>query len=280
MRTAYARFLMIVSSILVLVFVTLTAQTQSFAADETIFLNFDLSNGSGPSALIKDTAGNLYGTTTAGGDPLSGPQLGTAFEVLPPKTSGESWQEIILWNFGNGTDGWDPQAALVRDANGNLYGTTSRGGVYGAGTAFELSPPSSRGGIWTETILWDFTNGADGGAPLAPLLLLERFGNVVDLLGTANVGGVNGKGTAFELIPPAVAGGNWTESTLWSFGKGADGALPAAGLIADNIGYSFYGTTSSGGAYFNGSAGQLGGTLFRLSKPTGSATGTRWGYKV
>ncbi len=280
MRPAHSRFLTIISGILVLAFVTLSAHAQAFATDESIFgesilLNFDQSNGSFPSALVRDSAGNLYGTTMAGGDPLNGPQLGTAFELLPPKTSGESWQEIILWNFGNGTDGWDPQAALVRDASGNLYGTTSRGGVDGEGTALELSPPSSRGAAWTETILWNFTKGADGGEPLAPLIF---FLNTSSLLGTTNIGGVNGGGTAFELTPPTVAGAGWTESTLWSFGKGADGAQPAAGLIADRIGYTFYGTTSSGGAYFNGSAGQLGGTVFRLSAPTSG--GKRWGEKV
>ncbi len=278
MRPARVRFLMVISGILVLTFVTLAAHNQAFATDESIFgesilLNFDQSNGSFPSALIRDSAGNLYGTTSAGGDPLNGPQLGTAFELLPPKTGGENWQEIILWNFGNGTDGWDPQAALLRDTSGNLYGTTARGGVDGEGTAFELSPPAVEGGTWTETILWNFTKGADGGDPLAPVI----FDTKGDLLGTTNIGGVNGKGTAFELIPPAVAGAGWTESTLWSFGKGADGAAPAAGLIADRGAGSYYGTTSSGGAYFNGSAGQAGGTVFRLSPPQG---GKRWGEKV
>jgi len=276
MRPAYARFLTIISGIFVLAFVALTAHTQAFAQDESILWNFDDADGSGPSGLVSDKALNLYGTTSAGGlyQGSTGVRLGTAFELLPPRTFGGSWQEIVLWNFGNGADGWDPQAGLIIDANGNLYGTTSRGGVNGEGTAFELSPPSTKGGQWTETILWNFTKGADGGEPLAPVI----FDTKGDLLGTTNVGGVNGGGTAFELTPPTVAGADWTESTLWSFGKGADGALPAAGLIADRGADSYYGTTSSGGAYFNGSAGQLGGTVFRLSPPTSG--GKRWGEKV
>ncbi len=86
MRPAHSRFLTIISGILVLAFVTLSAHAQAFATDESIFgesilLNFDQSNGSFPSALVRDSAGNLYGTTMAGGDPLNGPQLGTAFET-------------------------------------------------------------------------------------------------------------------------------------------------------------------------------------------------------
>ncbi len=79
----------------------------------------------------------------------------------------------ILWNFGNGTDGASPEG-LIRDTKGNIYGTTQLGGTYGGtdasgnnigGTAFELTPPSIPGGTWTESVLWSFGNGTDGTGP-------------------------------------------------------------------------------------------------------------------
>ena len=73
---------------------------------------------------------------------------------------------VSLWNFDdNGTDGFGPYAGLIVDTNGNLYGTTSDGGAYGSGTVFELTPPSTIGGNWTELILWSFGNGTDGNIP-------------------------------------------------------------------------------------------------------------------
>jgi uncharacterized repeat protein (TIGR03803 family) len=148
--------------------------------------------------------------------------------------------ESVLWSFGNGNDGNTPLASLVMDKSGNLYGTTQDGGIYGGpnvnqggdGTVFELTPPSSAGGPWTESILWDFGNGTDGSGPFAGLLM-DANGN---LYGTTDAGGMNGYGTVFELTPLSPAGGLWTESVLWNFGNGTDGAYPRAGLIMDTSG--------------------------------------------
>ena len=210
--------------------------------------DYNGTDGAGPEAgLISDAAGNFYGTTSAGGNSAAG----TVFEMSPNGSGG--WTEKLLYSFGEGLDGIGPQAALVSDANGNLYGTTSAGGFYRAGTAFELSPNGSGG--WTERVLHTFGEAADGSVSLAGLI----FDGAGNLYGTTSSGGVNFYGTAFELSPNG--GGGWTETVLYSFGAGTDGAVPPAGLIRDGAG-NLYGTTYSGGTYNLG-------TVFELT-PNGS----------
>jgi uncharacterized repeat protein (TIGR03803 family) len=210
---------------------------------ETLLHNFGGSgDGINPwAALILDTAGNLYGTTTAGGG-LSG---GTVFE-LSPKGNGD-WSYKILHAFNrSGGDGRFPYGSLVFDAAGNLYGTTFLGGLQGRdkGTVFELSPQA--GGKWEETILHSFDPGAGDGADLYGSLIIDAAGN---LYGTTYGGGLNannGDGTVFELSPQA--GGDWTEKILHNFNQSNDdGAEPAAGLIFDSAG-NLYGTTRLGGS--------------------------------
>ncbi len=189
--------------------------------------------------LIFDAAGNLYGTTYDGG--VYG--FGTAFELSPNGHGG--WTEAVLYSFGNGTGvGRYPRAGLTFDAAGNLYGVCKFGGLYGWGTAFELSP--GQGG-WTDTTLHTFNNnGSDGYEPLSKLAF-DAAGN---LYGTTNFGGSycsgnGGCGTVFELTP--AGGGAWTETVLHSFGNGTDGQLPIGSLIFDAAG-NLYGTASGGGA--------------------------------
>ncbi len=191
----------------------------------------DSTDGISPSqaGLIFDAAGNLYGTTSN--------KQGTVFELTPTKDGG--WTEKILHSF-NGTDGGFPFAGLTIDAAGNLYGTTYEGGTYNSGTVFELTP--TKGGGWTEKVLHSFGNGADGAVPYAGLTI-DAAGN---LYGTTLAGGIHHVGTVFELTP--TKGEGWTEKVLHSFGNGADGAFPRAGLIFDSAG-NLYGTTSQGGAY-------------------------------
>jgi len=122
-------------------------------------------------------------------------------------------------------------------------------------------PPTVSGGVWTETVLYSFTGEPDGVYPY-DALIFDKHGN---LYGTTLQGGTKGYGTVFELIPPTVSGGAWTEAILYSF-KGyqaRDGSSPFAGLV---IGWkdSLYGTTSAGGAFGEG-------TVFQLKK---SKTGT------
>ncbi|MGO9650626.1 MAG: choice-of-anchor tandem repeat GloVer-containing protein, partial [Terriglobales bacterium] len=100
--------------------------------------------------LVRDSQGNLYGTTTLGGSAASG----TVYELAP---SGSGWTETVLYNFCSQDvcpDGAFPWAGLVLDQAGNLYGSTVSGGLYGWGTVFELSPPSGPATPWSETVLW------------------------------------------------------------------------------------------------------------------------------
>ena len=193
-------------------------------------------DGQNPTAnLIRDVQGNLYGTTPAGG--LYG--NGTVFKL-------SNGTETVLYNFQNGNgDGQTPRGTLVFDSTGNLYGTTSGGGIYGKGTVFELSP----GGA--ETVLYNFGNGADGQNPYAGVI----FDNSGNLYGTTRLGGSFSYGTAFELSRNGAGG--WTETGLYSFGAGPnDGRNPEAVLVPDSSG-NLYGTTVHGGA--NGF-----GTVFEL----------------
>jgi uncharacterized repeat protein (TIGR03803 family) len=198
------------------------------------------SDGSYPvAALIADPAGNLYGTTRYGGEFGAG----TVFEL---QRSGKTYTEVILYSFQNGDDGDSPAASLVRDKDGNLYGTTRLGGPSNAGIAFELSPSN---GTWTETILWAFTGGNDGGAPQSPLTLK---GNV--LYGTTPEGGPTGNGVVYELQQ---VNGVWQEQPIYSFAGGSnDGCYPYTGLVFDKHG-NMYGTAESCGPNMAGAVFEL-----------------------
>jgi len=247
---------------------------------ETILYTFQGgSDGANPSAgLIFDQAGNLYGTTSAGGANKDG----TVFE-LSPSGSGE-WTETVLYSFGaSSSDGVAPSSPLIFDPLGNLYGTTELGGVssycgsVGCGTVFELIRNGSGG--WTETVLYNFgANSADGGRPVSPLIF-DRKGNLYGTTAEGGSGGCTllfiGCGTAFELSPKG--SGGWTETVLYNFlggANGQDGEGPAAGLIFDQAG-NLYGTTEFGGNSGCSYSGYpLGcGTVFELS-PGGSGSWT------
>jgi len=223
---------------------------------ESILYSFSGPDGDSPdSSLIFDAAGNLYGTTAAGGA-FSG---GVAFELSP--SSSLPWTETVLHNFGNGTDGSDPQSELVFDSAGNLYGTTQFGGASGGfengGTVYRLSPGS---GGWTETILYSFPlnyGGPDGDLP-AGTVAIDKAGN---LYGVTQAGGFYGYGSIFELTPSS--DGSYRERIIHSFNL-TDGSLPDATLVFDSAG-NLYGTTTFGGDTTlcppNGC-----GTVFRLQR--------------
>ena len=192
--------------------------------------------------LIMDTAGNLYGTTTAGG----AQNAGTVFELMPGANG--VWREKRLYDFGSAKDGQNPYAGLLMDALGNLYGSTFGGGSASFGTVFELI--SGANGTWTEKLLHNFGSGTDGRSPYASLIM-DTKGN---LYGTAYEGGANSAGSVFQLSPTAKGG--WSETRLHDFGSGTDGAYPYAELIMDVAG-NLYGTTLEGGTGF--------GTVFSLS---------------
>jgi len=167
---------------------------------------------------------------------------------LTPKAGG-GWKEKILHNFNPNTkDGSAPNASLVFDAAGNLYGTTLEGGASGLGTVFELSPKT--GGGWKETLLHSFNSkGKDGYFPFAPVIF-DGSGN---LYGATSVGGTKFGGTVFELSPKT--GGGWTEKILYNFGY--PGATdPFGKLIFDGSG-NLYGTEGANGPDNAGSVFEL-----------------------
>ena len=212
-------------------------------------------DGWGPVAdLVMDQLGNLYGTTEFGGAFGGGFGDGTVFQLMPPATSGGSWTESVIWNFGNGADGFTPIAGLLIDKKGDLFGTTFAGGSIGGGTLFELRAPATTGANRTEAILWNFGGRGDGQAPEAGVIIDPR-GN---LYGTTFNGGATGWGTVFELSPPATGLANWTESILFDFGVNGSGNDPMAGLLLDAKGILF-GTTYRGGTQ------SANGTVFEIS---------------
>ena len=221
-----------------------------------------LSDGGFPSAsLVRDTAGNLYGTTDTRGTYGNG----VVFRL------GTSGRETVLHSFTGGKDGADPEAGLVRDVAGNLYGTTRTGGAYGYGVVFKLDTTGK------ETVLHSFTGGADGANPNFgdPGLLRDVAGN---LYGTTGAGGdlacrfvsaalaslgFPGCGVVFKLDTTG------KETVLHRFTGGADGADPATGLVRDTAG-NLYGNTFGGGDLACG-GGSGCGVVFKLDT-TGKET--------
>jgi len=213
------------------------------------------SDGAAPEArVIIGPDGALYGTTINGG--ASG--CGTVFSLkpalhAPPNATGR-WTESVLYSFTCGSDGANPEAEVVFDRPGNLYGTTLYGG-HDFGVVFELTPSASG---WRETVLHTFTGGDDGGRPAASLV----FDSVGNLYGTTSYGGAysgcqDGStcGTVFELSPSP---SGWNETVLHNFTGEQDGGNPLGGVTFGRDGY-LYGTTSWGGAN--------GGTVFSINDP-------------
>ena len=176
--------------------------------------------------------------------------------------------EQILYDFPYGTA---PSSGLIADSVGNLYGTTRYGG-YAYGTVFELSPPTTSGGAWTETVLYAFNPNViiDGAYPFSTLIF-DKSGN---LYGTTSIS-THGWGTVFELSPPATAGGAWTRKLLMDVPvDGSKGTNLQGNLIFDSAG-NLYGTTLSGGAgTLCGSRKGFGcGTVFELKPPVKAGAG-------
>src|SRR5258708_309809 len=238
-------------------FLLLSIWTDTAAGStEKVLYNFSsYPHGEKPQAnLIADTAGNLYGTTYAGG----AYQVGTVFKLT---RGAKGWTQTVLYSFKGGSDGEYPESSLVFDAAGNLYGTTASGGTcnginVGCGTVFKLATNSHSGR--TESVIYTFKGGSDGENPVAGLTL-DSAGN---LYGTTQNGGTGQStncalgtcGTVFRLAPGPH--GSWKERILYNFTGNGDGYYPYAGVILDSAG-SLYGTAWRGGSAGVGSLYQL-----------------------
>jgi len=204
---------------------------------EKVIYTFTTYVGGFCGGIVFDAAGNLYSCTSAS----FAPYYGTVFELRP---SSGSWTEKTLYTFTGGADGGEPEGTISFDSVGNLYGTAAIGGYAKNGVAYELSPSS---GVWTETVLYNFTGGVDGGEPYGGLIF-DAAGN---FYGTTAIGGAakcstsGGCGTVFKLSQGA--SGQWTENVLYTFGNSTPfyGVGPSS-LTMDSNG-NLYGTTYSGG---------------------------------
>jgi len=248
-------------------------------AQEVVLHNFvSPPNGAYPAwGVIRDSAGNFYGTTNGAYSDIGGGgtnDAGVVFKVDP------SGHETVLYSFTGGADGSSPNS-LILDSAGNLYGTTTNGGgASGAGVVFKVDTSGH------ETVLYSFTGGADGGNPYGGVVrdsagnlygvttsggdgvgvvfkvdtsghetalytftggadggypnpvILDSAGNLYGT--TTNGGGASGAGVVFKVDPTG------HETVLYTFTGGADGANSGAGVIRDSVG-NLYGTTSAGG---------------------------------
>jgi uncharacterized repeat protein (TIGR03803 family) len=273
-------------SLLCAVALTLAVPASAEWKEKVLYSFQGVTDGATPvGGVVFDSAGNLYGATQDGGSAncLSIYQCGTVYQLAPPAKKGDPWTETVLYVFkGNASnDGASPFGGLVMDGAGNLYGTTAYGGTgdcvllgskLGCGAVYELSPPTEKGGAWTETVLYSFPSAEQGYVPWGDLV----FDGAGNLYGSTIFGG--GKGTScdpyyqhcgavFELSPPKTKGGEWTEKMLHGFASGTDGASPNGGLVLDSKG-AIYGTTYGGGNESRecGSGGC--GTAFELKPPT------------
>jgi hypothetical protein len=202
-------------------------------------------DGAGPqSTLIFDKAGNLYGTTIAGGSDFGG----TVFE-LSPSSSGE-WKETVLYNFNTSNgDGYGPLGGVTFDTAGNLYGTTEVGGAYqtgncsggGCGTVYKLSPNGTGG--WTESILFSF-NGTTGNNPLGNFAV-DASGNLYGVTlngGTNQSCGVYGCGVVYEMARNG--SGAWVQRVLRNLPETVGGFYPGPAIdVSGNLYASLYSGT-------------------------------------
>jgi uncharacterized repeat protein (TIGR03803 family) len=251
------------------------------AGHETVLYSFTGGpDGSMPVGdLIRDQSGNLYGTTSAGGTAGGTTGGGVVFKL------DTSDVETVLHNFGNTTgDGIGPIAGLVQDSSGNFYGTTFEGGPLDCVTEDHLRHPTGCGTVFTlnstgtESVLYSFKGGNYGpdGASPAGTLLRDSSGN---LFGTTSWGGPGSPcyiiGNMPPMLPLRITCGtvfkidsSGTESVLYRFKGGVDGAGPQGKLIQDTAG-NFYGTTSAGG---NGGCTETGTSVGGIPVDVGCGT--------
>lgn len=239
------------------------AITSQAAHAQTFSVLYNFSGG-GPAGknpqagLSMDGAGNLYGTTTRGGDPDCdfGFGCGTVFRL---KRTTHGWVYDLLQVF-NGPNGLVPMDRVVFGPDGALYGTAPEGGDHSVGVIFRLTPPPTFCHAiscpWSETVLYQFQGGSDGGSPYSEVLF-DAAGN---FYGTAFNGGGTGLGVVYKMTRSS---GGWTYSAIYNFAGGQDGSGPYGGLTFDQAG-NLYGTT-----YYGGGDPDV-GTVYELT-PSGNS---------
>jgi len=235
-------------------------------------------DGAVPNAPLVLKGETIYGTTRAGGNVEvvdkndicesaandGQASCGVVFRLSPPATGKTVWKETVLYKFTNGSDGSAPQAGLVLDSVGNLYGAAMQGGdssfactesgFSGCGVVFKLTKPVAPATAFTFSSLYQFA-GAGNGAGLSPAqapisVLRDKAGNLFGTAGYTPSPGSNCAagsyycGAVFELAAPAIAGGSYTYSQLHTFSgnTASDNALPAAPLTV-NVTGTVYGVT-------------------------------------
>lgn len=226
--------------------------------NETVIYTFgSYDNGQGVlpwyGALIFDSAGNIYGTASAGGiGPCASGGCGAVYELSP---SNGGWTYSVLHRFGCGADGAFPTSGVILDAEGRLYGTSDGDSSCLYGTVYQLI---NTGALWTENTLHQFQDQDDGAQPVGGLVM-DTAGN---LYGANAYGGVNGGGVVYELSPN---GDNWTFTVIYSL-TGSPGGGSVSALTLDPAG-NLYGTASFDGTHHRGS-------VFKLTPNNGSWTYT------
>jgi uncharacterized repeat protein (TIGR03803 family) len=222
------------------------------AGNETVLYSFTGGlDGGYPNDLVRDAEGTLYGTTISGGDlsGCNGQGCGVVFKV------DRVGKETVLYSFTGGADGATPFAGVVQDDAGNLYGTTFGGGSDGSGVVFKLDRTGK------ETVLYNFSGGADGGFPAADLVRDDEGNLYSTTTGGGDVGcfgGGNQCGVVFMLDR------NRKETVLYSFTGGADGGYNFDGLVRDAEG-NLYGATGYGGDLKCNSTGYGCGVVYKIT---------------
>jgi len=193
--------------------------------------------------------------------------LGMILSAMFGVIAANAQSERILHTFTSNNDGATPQAGLIADANGNLYGTTVYGGYLedckineqpvGCGTVFEMNPPSAPGEGWKETVIHEFDGTSNGTSPQGPILV-DQQGN---LYGTASSSGEVNGGIIYQLSPPQVQGGAWIYSVIAPFIAGGENLVGPNGSLALDSRGNLYGAADAGGSNCGG--------VFELSPSNG-----------
>jgi len=242
-----------------LVAILLIAVVASAATTQVIYSFSGDVDGQYPDTdLVIDSAGKIYGTAVQGG--LH--NAGAVFQLSP---SGNTWAQTTLYSFKGGLDGGQPYKGVTLGPDGNIYGTAVIGGTGGAceegcGVIFKLV---KSGGSWKESVLYNFTGGADGAGPGAGLTF-DQAGNIY---GMTAVGGDNALGVIYQLH--LQKNGKWKFAVIHSFTGGKDGGGGSAGRMILDAAGNFFGTVTAGGAHGDG-------IVFKLTRNKSGA----WKFKT